>query len=196
METGAALTRCKWGYFFQLKDTITQERNDLSVEILSERSDNRGAACRRCLVLLMRGGFRRCLELTQLSPSNNICPCGAEFKKKFWTLDFAAKVAMVKSYNKYEADQSFGLVNSPASNVLSVQNGSSRISGAGLAVVGANEEVFRWDLKKGELLSRWRDSACTAQVTTIARSGVDRDLYAIGSVQHTSKFFTKPCPLY
>lgn len=87
---------------------------------------------------------------------------------------------MVKSYNKYEQSQSFGLVNSPVSNVLSVQEGSSRTAGVGQAIVGANEEVYRWDLKKGELLSRWRDSACTAQVTTIARSVVDKDLYAVG----------------
>jgi U3 small nucleolar RNA-associated protein 12 len=98
---------------------------------------------------------------------------------------------MVKSYNKYEAEQSFGLVNSPASNVLSIQNGSSRSSGAGHAIVGANEEVFRWDLKKGELLSRWRDSTCTAQVTVIACSGVDSDLYAVGLVQ---KYLS--CPLH
>jgi U3 small nucleolar RNA-associated protein 12 len=101
-------------------------------------------------------------------------------QEKFWTAEFAAQVAMVKSYNKYEAEHSFGLVNSPASNVLSVQNGPSRSSGAGHAVVGANEEVFRWDLKKGELLSRWRDSACNAQVSVIARSAVDLDLYAVG----------------
>jgi U3 small nucleolar RNA-associated protein 12 len=91
---------------------------------------------------------------------------------------------MVKSYNKYEPEQSFGLVNSPVANVLSVQDGSSRTSGAGHAVVGANEEVFRWDLKKGELLSRWRDSSCTAQVTIITRSSVDRDLYAVGFVDN------------
>jgi U3 small nucleolar RNA-associated protein 12 len=98
---------------------------------------------------------------------------------------------MVRSYNKYEPELSFGLVNSPVSNILSVQEGSSRTSGAGHAIVGANEEVFRWDLKKGELLSRWRDSACTAQVTIIARSAVDRDLYAVGYVGQSFENKTK-----
>jgi U3 small nucleolar RNA-associated protein 12 len=93
---------------------------------------------------------------------------------------------MVRSYNKYEQAQSFGLVNSPVSNVLSVQEGSSRTAGVGQAIVGANEEVYRWDVKKGELLSRWRDSSCTAQVTTIARSVVDKDLYAVGFVRNAS----------
>ncbi|KAF2421009.1 WD40 repeat-like protein [Tothia fuscella] len=87
---------------------------------------------------------------------------------------------MVKTYKKYEQSQSFGLVNSPQANVLSVQEGASRTAGVGQAIVGANEEVYRWDLKKGELLSRWRDGGCTSLVTAIARSGVDRDLYAVG----------------
>ncbi|KAF2403874.1 WD40 repeat-like protein [Trichodelitschia bisporula] len=87
---------------------------------------------------------------------------------------------MVKSYNKYEAAQTFGLVNSASSNVISLPDASARATGAGQAVVGANEEVLRWDVKKGELLSRWRDSTCNAQVTAIARSAVDPDVYAVG----------------
>jgi U3 small nucleolar RNA-associated protein 12 len=86
---------------------------------------------------------------------------------------------MVRSYSKYEASQSFGLVNSAVSNILSVQEGSSR-AGVGQAVVGANEEVYRWDVKKGELLSRWSDSSCKSQATVIARSAVDKDVYAVG----------------
>jgi U3 small nucleolar RNA-associated protein 12 len=89
---------------------------------------------------------------------------------------------MVKTYNKYEASQTFGLVNSALSNVLSVSDNVTRTSGAGLAVVGACEEVYRWDLKKGELLSRWRDSSSSAQVTAIARSATDPDLSAVGYV--------------
>jgi U3 small nucleolar RNA-associated protein 12 len=47
-------------------------------------------------------------------------------------------------------------------------------------VVAANEEVLCWDVKKGELLSRWRDADCKAQVTAIAQSKTDREIYAVG----------------
>lgn len=47
-------------------------------------------------------------------------------------------------------------------------------------MVGADEEVLCWDLKKGELLGRWKDSSCGAEVTVIARSTADPDLYAVG----------------
>jgi len=90
--------------------------------------------------------------------------------------------AMVKTYSKYEASQTFGLVNSALSNVLSVSESITRTSGAGVAVVGACEDVYRWDLKKGELLSKWRDGSSSAQVTAIARSAIDKDLYAVGCV--------------
>lgn len=35
-------------------------------------------------------------------------------------------------------------------------------------------------MKKGELLSRWRDSSCTEEVTVICRSDVDPDVFAVG----------------
>jgi U3 small nucleolar RNA-associated protein 12 len=89
---------------------------------------------------------------------------------------------MVKTYNKYEASKTFGLVNSAYSNVLSVVDGARRGTGVGQAVVGACEEVYRWDIKTGELLSRWKDGANTSQVTTIARSAADPDVYAVGYV--------------
>lgn len=60
------------------------------------------------------------------------------------------------------------------------QPGSSRPAGSGRAYAPANEEVLCWDVKKGELLSRWRDSSCTEQVTTICRSEVDPDVFAVG----------------
>lgn len=87
---------------------------------------------------------------------------------------------MVKTYNKYEAEQTFGLVNSALSNVLSASDSITRTSGAGVAVVGACEDVYRWDLKKGELLSKWRDNSSSSQVTAIARSATEVDLYAVG----------------
>ena len=47
-------------------------------------------------------------------------------------------------------------------------------------MVGANEEVLCWDVKRSELLSRWRDSNCTAEVTIIAQSPTDLDVCAVG----------------
>jgi U3 small nucleolar RNA-associated protein 12 len=40
--------------------------------------------------------------------------------------------------------------------------------------------VLCWDVKKGELLSRWHDSACTDEVTVICRSDIDPDVFAVG----------------
>ncbi|MBE7180979.1 MAG: hypothetical protein INR71_07180, partial [Terriglobus roseus] len=57
---------------------------------------------------------------------------------------------------------------------------NARASGSGTAVVGANEDVLRWDVKKGELLGRWRDGDGTACVTALARSHADQDLFAAG----------------
>ena len=57
---------------------------------------------------------------------------------------------------------------------------TTRASGAGRAIVGAGEEVLCWDVKKGELLRRWWDPSCNAEVTSIARSNADPDIYAVG----------------
>lgn len=81
--------------------------------------------------------------------------------------------------SKYEHSKSFGLVTSSTSNILWGRNDRSTTS-AGQAVVAANEEVLTWDIKKGELLSRWRDERCSAQVTVIAQSKTDKDVYAVG----------------
>lgn len=37
-----------------------------------------------------------------------------------------------------------------------------------------------WDIKKGELLGRWKDENCSAQVTAIAQSRADKDVFAVG----------------
>ena len=47
-------------------------------------------------------------------------------------------------------------------------------------MVGADEEVLCWDLKKGDLLNRWRDPNCAVEVTVIESSGSDPDIYAVG----------------
>ncbi|KZF25906.1 putative small nucleolar ribonucleo protein complex subunit Dip2 [Xylona heveae TC161] len=92
---------------------------------------------------------------------------------------------MVKSYYKYEHSHTFGLVNSASANVVwtadeNAVEPSSRQTGAGRAIVGANEEVLQWDVKKGELLSRWRDNDCNAEVTAVVQSKSDPDIYAVG----------------
>jgi U3 small nucleolar RNA-associated protein 12 len=40
--------------------------------------------------------------------------------------------------------------------------------------------VLCWDVKKGELMSRWRDNTCTEEVTVICRSDIDPDVFAVG----------------
>ncbi|KAH7399488.1 WD40-repeat-containing domain protein [Pyrenochaeta sp. MPI-SDFR-AT-0127] len=92
---------------------------------------------------------------------------------------------MVKSYSKYEQTDAFGVVATATSNIVwtpegITQPGSSRSAGVGRAYTAANEEVLCWDVKKGELLSRWRDSTCTDEVTVICRSEVDPDVFAVG----------------
>lgn len=77
------------------------------------------------------------------------------------------------------------MVATATSNIVWTSEGarpsaSSRPAGSGRAYAAANEEVLCWDVKKGELLSRWRDSTCTEQVTVICRSDVDPDVFAVG----------------
>ncbi|POR30842.1 U3 small nucleolar RNA-associated protein 12 [Tolypocladium paradoxum] len=86
---------------------------------------------------------------------------------------------MVKSYLKYEHAKSFGAVATSTSNIVWTSRDRTG-TGAGQAVVAANEEVLCWDIKKGELLSRWRDERCTVPVTSIAQSKTDKDVFAVG----------------
>ena len=88
-------------------------------------------------------------------------------------------------HRKYEHSKTFGLITSGSSNVVWAADehaplASGRQTGAGRAIVGADEDVLCWDVKKGELLSRWRDRECKAEVTTIANSTADPDVYAVG----------------
>ncbi|KAJ5115245.1 hypothetical protein NUU61_001004 [Penicillium alfredii] len=87
---------------------------------------------------------------------------------------------MVKSYLKFEHSNTFGLVASASSNAIWTKDEQTRQTGAGRAIVGASEEVLCWDVKKGELLGRWRDSACRAQVTVVTHSKTDEDIFAVG----------------
>jgi U3 small nucleolar RNA-associated protein 12 len=82
---------------------------------------------------------------------------------------------------KYEHSKTFGVINSNTSNVVwSAHQQSSSNTGAGRAITAANEEVLCWDIKKGELLGRWIDNNCKAQVTAIAQSKTDPDVFAVG----------------
>lgn len=87
-------------------------------------------------------------------------------------------------YRKYEHTRTFGLITSSTANVVWTaddhSSSTSRNTGAGRAFTSANEEVLCWDVKKGELLARWQDSNCKAQVTCIARSNSDHEVFAVG----------------
>ena len=87
---------------------------------------------------------------------------------------------MVKFYSKYAQAESFATVTSGTSNIVSVSDNNGRSSGAGHAIVAANEEVLCWNVKKGELLSRWRDSGNKSPVTALAQSPDDVDVFAVG----------------
>ncbi len=88
------------------------------------------------------------------------------------------------SFRKFEHSKTFGLVTSASSNAIWVRDyasaGVARQTGAGRAVAGAGEEVLCWDIKKGELLGRWKDSSCKAQVTVVTQSKTDEDIFAVG----------------
>ncbi|KAI9825768.1 MAG: hypothetical protein M1826_006870 [Phylliscum demangeonii] len=92
---------------------------------------------------------------------------------------------MVKSYLKYDFARTFGLVHSASANVIWIPDArtpaaSARHTGGGRAIVAANEEILCWDIKKGELSSRWRDEKCRALVTCIAQSKTEVDVFAVG----------------
>ena len=55
-----------------------------------------------------------------------------------------------------------------------------RRAGSGQALVGANEDVLVWDVKKGELNGRWTASDNIAQVTVVAPCEAALELFAVG----------------
>lgn len=87
-------------------------------------------------------------------------------------------------FSKFEHSKTFGLIASGSSNAIWARDdelaGSARRTGFGRAFVGASEEVLCWDIKKGELLGRWHDTSCKAQVTIITQSKTDEDIFAVG----------------
>ncbi|KDE09424.1 hypothetical protein MVLG_00327 [Microbotryum lychnidis-dioicae p1A1 Lamole] len=78
---------------------------------------------------------------------------------------------MVRSYLRHGPTESFGVIASSSSN--SVYDGKR-------AYVPALEDVLVWDLKKGEQHAMWHETGLKALVTSIARSPVDWDQFAVG----------------
>ncbi|KAK5131422.1 hypothetical protein LTR08_000958 [Meristemomyces frigidus] len=91
---------------------------------------------------------------------------------------------MVRSYRKYEASSAFATVCTASSNAVwtpdNLSTTSKRSTGAGRAYVGANEGVLGWDVKKGELLSKWHDSDNRSEVTSLTQCAAQPDLFAAG----------------
>ncbi|ETN37142.1 uncharacterized protein HMPREF1541_08132 [Cyphellophora europaea CBS 101466] len=90
-------------------------------------------------------------------------------------------------YRKFEHSKTFGQICSAASNAVwdsssdnAPQSSRSTVAGSGRAIVGANESVLTWDIKKGELVDTWRVSDDSAPVTVITRCAAAPDLYAVG----------------
>ncbi|SCV71583.1 BQ2448_3171 [Microbotryum intermedium] len=78
---------------------------------------------------------------------------------------------MVRSYLRHGPTESFGVIASSSSN--SVYDGKR-------AYVPALEDVLVWDVKKGEQHAMWHETGLKALVTSIARSPVDWDQFAVG----------------
>lgn len=84
---------------------------------------------------------------------------------------------------KFEQSSSFGQICSTTSNCIwdpRTEDETPSKSSAGRAYVGANEDVLTWNLKLGEVESRWHATNNRAQVTVIVRSQSDPDLFAVG----------------
>jgi len=89
-------------------------------------------------------------------------------------------VFIANFHRKYEATSAFGTVTTASSNA--VWTTSTSTTSAGKAFVGANEHVLCWDIKTGELLSRWsdKDNTANSEVTCLAQCAAQPDLYAAG----------------
>lgn len=87
-------------------------------------------------------------------------------------------------YSKFEHSKTFAQICSASSNAIYdpwLENADSATKAStGRAVVGANEEVLCWDIKKSELLGRWHATDNNALVTVITRSKSDPDVFAVG----------------
>ena len=107
---------------------------------------------------------------------------GAVLQVRILRLNSTKTVA--NSNRKYEPTQSFGTVCTASANCIWTPSdafSSTRSStGAGRAYVGANEDVLCWDIKKGELLSRFHDGDNRAEVSCLSQCAIQPDLIAAG----------------
>jgi U3 small nucleolar RNA-associated protein 12 len=87
-------------------------------------------------------------------------------------------------HSKFEHSKTFGQICSAASNAVWIPDHSPSnktiSSPEGRAIVGANEDVLCWNIKKGELAARWSETSNSAQVTKICQSHLDNDVFAVG----------------
>ena len=84
---------------------------------------------------------------------------------------------------KYEQSNVFGTICSATSNAVWLpdrKENSAGTTGAGRALVGAVEDVLCWDIKKGDLISRWHANDCNYEVTVIACCDAVSELFAVG----------------
>ncbi|KAJ2614123.1 beta transducin [Coemansia sp. RSA 1365] len=88
---------------------------------------------------------------------------------------------MVKSYLRYEAHSSFGVISSPSSNAVFDHSGR-------YSITPALEKVIVWDIKKGTKIAQWDDSDNKAEITRIARSPNGKD-YAVGYADGSIRLF-------
>ncbi|ORY81873.1 WD domain-containing protein [Protomyces lactucae-debilis] len=96
---------------------------------------------------------------------------------------------MVKSYTRYELEHVFGVVVSTQSNAIFLADPKAGAS-SGRAVVAALERVIVWDVKKGEKLMSWIDPDCKAEVTQMAQSPADQDIFAVGYSDGSIRLWT------
>ncbi len=98
---------------------------------------------------------------------------------------------MLSSYadtpRKFAQSKSFGQICSASANVVwnpandhGASTSKASVAGAGCAIVGANEEVLTWDIKKGEILNKWNIDDDQGLVTVITRCDAAPELFAVG----------------
>ncbi len=64
---------------------------------------------------------------------------------------------MVKSYDRYEQEKSFGVISSQSNIVWLPPSGGQSSKSIGRAISSGLEEILVWDIKTGEIVNRLRD---------------------------------------
>ncbi|ODQ63195.1 WD40 repeat-like protein [Nadsonia fulvescens var. elongata DSM 6958] len=76
---------------------------------------------------------------------------------------------MVKSYEGFELDSTFGVIASNSNISWLPPLSSASHTSAGRVVSAGLEEVLIWDIKTGTQVSKWRDSKGNREITSIAQ---------------------------